>query len=463
MKILSVAFLSLTLAMDNPVAFSDCLTRLGFNDATCALFVQEGFVTMNNLLAIPSSEIDKMVQHFSRWKPREAPADEEVEQDERVTVPFLAVRQLKALRCWADYRLLRGQQPNPALFVGAGVVARFSYRLTELEEAARAKKEDADYMSTSMKLNKFEEWPVWIEGLETLLDLLRNVAAGTPLIYIIRDHAEVTQEMLTAEYDSVDEDLIATSLFEGETFVADNKRVFDIMKPLILDGDGWDFVKSFRKTRDGRGAFMALKAQAEGRSAITTRKQKAYALIASATYTGKGKFSFDQYVGRHQKAHNTLLELDEPVPESKKVRDFMDGIHDSKLETDLTNVLGDRTKLESSEECQQYLKTILMNAKMRPSTADCQVAVAQVQRQKDRQNAKHKAKKKKAAAAGAADDGKPSGLSIHAGYYTPKDFNKLKPSERAEVQRLQKEQAGRNVSVVAPQVDVQQAEELQHQ
>jgi hypothetical protein len=93
------------------------------------------------------------------------------------------------------------------------------------------------------------------------------------------------------------------------------------------------------------------------------------------------------------------------------------------------------------------------------------VAVTQVQRQKDRQNAKHKAKKKKAAAAGAADDGKPSGLSIHAGYYAPKDFNKLKPSERAEVQRLRKEQAGRNVSVVAsvaaPQVEVPQAEEPQ--
>jgi hypothetical protein len=65
-----------------------------------------------------------------------------------------------------------------------------------------------------------------------------------------------------------------------------------------------------------------LKSQAEGRSAIATRKAKAYA-----------KFSFDQYVGRHQQAHNELLFLEEPVAEIKKVTDFLAGIRDPKLET----------------------------------------------------------------------------------------------------------------------------------
>jgi hypothetical protein len=208
---------------------------------------------------------------------------------------------------------------------------------------------------------------------------------------------------------------------------------------------------------------MALKGQAEGRSAVTTRKAKAYALVASASYTGKGKFSFDQYVGRHQKAHNALLELDEPVPETKKVRDFMDGIRDPKLENALSHILGDRMKLESFEECQQYLKTVVENAKSRPMTADRHVAT--VQRGKDRQKAKHKAKRKAGAAVG-AEDSAPSGIGIHAGYYAPKDFNKLKPFERAEVLRLRKEKS-RNISVVAsveePQAEEPQAEEPQVQ
>ncbi len=47
----------------------------------------------------------------------------------------------------------------------------------------------------------------------------------------------------------------------------------------------------------------------------------------------KGKFSFDQYVGRHQQGHNELMFLEEPVAETKKVTNFLAGICDPKLET----------------------------------------------------------------------------------------------------------------------------------
>ncbi len=40
-------------------------------------------------------------------------------------------------------------------------------------------------------------------------------------------------------------------------------------------------------------------------------------MIATAIFTGKGKYSFDQYVGRNQQAHNELLFLEEPVAETK--------------------------------------------------------------------------------------------------------------------------------------------------
>ncbi|KAI2506604.1 hypothetical protein MHU86_7814 [Fragilaria crotonensis] len=61
-----------------------------------------------------------------------------------------------------------------------------------------------------------------------------------------------------------------------------------------MEGQGWPFLQTFNKKRDGRAAFKALKSQAEGKSAIATRKAKAYNMLATATYTGKGKFSFDQ-------------------------------------------------------------------------------------------------------------------------------------------------------------------------
>ena len=88
----------------------------------------------------------------------------------------------------------------------------------------------------------------------------------------------------------------------------------------------------------------------EGRSAIATRKAKAYAMVTTAIFTGKGKFSFDQYVGRHQQAHNELLFLEEPVAETKKVTDFLAGIRDPKLETadiDVSNNVWPKEEVKS--------------------------------------------------------------------------------------------------------------------
>jgi hypothetical protein len=53
--------------------------------------------------------------------------------------------------------------------------------------------------------------------------------------------------------------------------------------------------------------------------------------------------------------------LDEPVAESKKVSDFLKGIRDPALVTAKSVVLGDPTKLDDFEACQQYLSTIMSN------------------------------------------------------------------------------------------------------
>ena len=63
----------------------------------------------------------------------------------------------------------------------------------------------------------------------------------------------------------------------------------------------------------------------------------------------------------HQAAHNKLLDLDEPVAESKKVSNFLKGIHDPTLIMAKSVILGNSAKLDDFEECQQYISTIVSN------------------------------------------------------------------------------------------------------
>ena len=76
--------------------------------------------------------------------------------------------------------------------------------------------------------------------------------------------------------------------FLGEHCVTYNARVFEVLKSLTMDGPGWTFICTFNRTKDGRGAVMALRLQAEGDSATLTRKEHAYKSIHTIQYTGPG-------------------------------------------------------------------------------------------------------------------------------------------------------------------------------
>jgi hypothetical protein len=61
----------------------------------------------------------------------------------------------------------------------------------------------------------------------------------------------------------------------------------------------------------------------------------------------------------HQEVHNTLVDLYEPIHETKKVTDFLAGITDARLSNAKDLILGDVQKLQNFELCQQYLKTLV--------------------------------------------------------------------------------------------------------
>lgn len=172
----------------------------------------------------------------------------------------------------------------------------------------------------------------------------------------------VDAAMHQVNYTDHNERLINMTTLTGPWFELDNQHIFEEFKALILKGPGWSFIKAYDRTKNCRGAVLALRRQCEGIAAVQTRKAAAYAKIASARYSGqKRQFSFDSYVEIHQEAHNTLSDLEEPVPETKKVTDFLAGITDTRLSNAKDLILGDPQKLQDFELCQQYLKTLVYN------------------------------------------------------------------------------------------------------
>jgi hypothetical protein len=170
-------------------------------------------------------------------------------------------------------------------------------------------KDDKDYKAATKdteiqkpdKLAELGKWTRFWELLSTYLGRVKG-AALIPLTYLVREH-EVMPEIQNADYGSIQEQLIATTALSGPHFELDNQALYDELKPLVVDGPGWSFIKKYDKKKQGRKAVLALKMQAEGTSAKISRKAAVYASIASSSYNGPCKgFTFLSYITLHQAA-----------------------------------------------------------------------------------------------------------------------------------------------------------------
>lgn len=130
-------------------------------------------------------------------------------------------------------------------------------------------------------------------------------------------------------YETEHECIINTIPLWGDVYDWDNDIVYGIMKTLVLECPGWYWISHLNHTHDGHAAWLVLWAHYEGDSFQNHQKESAYASIASSQYQGEYcNISFETCVTLHEKAHLELEWNGEPVPESKKVQDFLIGIQD---------------------------------------------------------------------------------------------------------------------------------------
>lgn len=340
--------------MAGRVAMVASLGRCGFNDATSGFLYDEGFSEPVELTHVTSSDIKDLVRNASRAPPQD------------VKFPFMAVKKLLAFRFWVAERLRTGEDTDPPSFTAAECTKALK-NLCDSEE-----REAADKDLDVSKADPLKTTVGWVKFNEKFLNYLAQLRgrAKTPLTYLVRANETVTAEIRARVYTTVDERLISTTMLTGDHFIHDNQRLWKELKFLACDGNGWTYIKRFDKTEDGRAAYLALKLQCEGNSAIHTRKVKAYNRIEQAKYTGERKtYNFTKYVDAHQEAFNDIIDADptEVIPEAKRVRDFLHGITDPDLRSGIDYVLGQESMLASFEATQQYLGTLVANRKQHES------------------------------------------------------------------------------------------------
>jgi hypothetical protein len=416
---------------------NQALQRCGFNPATVNYLIDQGFASPSDLMLASESDLDSMARTVARGQIRGAAAN--------VTMPFIALKNLKGFRFWADERKRIGFDAAPEHFF-VELVPVFTAKCQEYQEQKEAAKDEDASKPDSLK--KLVNWALWNESFQNYLRQILS-AAKIPLIYLARDEREAPAVLDPADFGSPTEYLIEATVLGGRHYELDNPRFYRELKSFVVNGEGWSYIKKFERSQDGRKAYLALKTQCEGTASKITRKNKAYASVSNAAYSGsRRQYKFQDYINTHQTAHNEILDCDptEAIPESKKVSDFLKGITDPKLESAVSVVLGDPKMLNDFQMCQQYLSTTVENRATLEKSKERNISGVKSGDKSDNKKVK---------------GGKlPKGFKLENKWYPPTIFRLLSQDQKDQLKEWSDKKGKRSVAAMKKQIKDELKNEL---
>jgi hypothetical protein len=331
-------------------SFEQVLIRCGVtNEAVVnALMVTQGLESVHRFVGLTLKEIDSMAYGIAKIHRTAAQGP--------LIIPVYALRNLKALREWAKWQVARGLPVDADLFL----VDQLNWSLVRIdfEDELKDSTEITPPVPSKLKNVGHQAWIPFFKEFNTYCTAIRG-ALKIPIAYVYRDHDIVTQDIFDAEYKSSDSQLMNTVLLTHPKFDSDNKKLWDILQPLVNGGHAWPFIKRFAKNEDGRAAFLLLKLKAEGSSSVTTRKQKAWSILETTKFTGKNKFSFENFTERLEYAFSELEECNQEQQESKKVDILLRNINCSMLSSAIDHIIGNVAMMNDFNSACDYCTTFI--------------------------------------------------------------------------------------------------------
>jgi hypothetical protein len=120
----------------------------------------------------------------------------------------------------------------------------------------------------------------------------------------------------------------------GANNQTDNRSVCDLIRYVTHGGLAWDWVLQFAWKSDGRLAHIALKNHYLGETFQALIRAQADKRLENAFYDGTSRnFTFESYCTLLQHSFTDLEAAGDPISESRKVRCFLKGIRDPRLQS----------------------------------------------------------------------------------------------------------------------------------
>jgi len=179
-------------------------------------------------------------------------------------------------------------------------------------------------------------WFQWCERAESAMIAMLGMSRQGPLYRVIRPDREPGW---TAPNPTIQ--LCYDLSLQGIEFDQDNRQVWQLLQRWTIKDPIYNWLKPFEITEDGRGAWMALKAQMEGTAAINARANEANRILGngqgSAGWTNEYGAPFMGYATNLQHAYTSLEHCHGvKTPPSTRVQRLLDGMRPNDKQVQIT-------------------------------------------------------------------------------------------------------------------------------
>ena len=221
---------------------------------------------------------------------------------------------------------------------------------------ALMEKKKADIGLPPPKLTKDKLVCKWLEQLNQYLADVIGVR-NAPFTYLTRTDtqppailaARVVDQPYSVDYESIEHKLKFCVSHNHTLSKLDNSALFQIIDCAVAGHDVSATIAPFRRTHDGRGAYLAILTQHAGKSVWDRVVRDAMSVLQTRTWSGTTSVTLLQHTSMQRKAFIQLSEAGEHVPtELPNDRTRVSYLLDS-LKTDNPKMLAGTAAIEQDE------------------------------------------------------------------------------------------------------------------
>lgn len=207
--------------------------------------------------------------------------------------------------------------------------------------ALKPEDETEDDLDMPEAFTRVDTARVVIENLDDYL-LRKRSETGVPLAYVVRDFVTlpIPAEDPGFGLPTYVEEMIRRAPHGTPQYETDNQLVWNVVRQITHGGPAWNWVSRFARNSNGRDAYIALKTHYLGNAYQLRIRALADSRIETAFYDGQNRnFTFENYCALLNNAFADIESTGEVVSETRKIRCFLNGLADVRLETAKSQVL----------------------------------------------------------------------------------------------------------------------------